>query len=228
MLLLVGLGNPGPEYEKTRHNIGFMAVEAIARRHGLSPWRRKFQGQIADGTIGGGKILALEPLTYMNLSGQSVGEAARFHKIAPADIIVFHDDLDLPPGKIRVKQGGGHGGHNGLRSIDQHIGPDYWRVRLGIGHPGRKEQVHGYVLHPFAKADQDWLDALMDALSAEAPLLAAGRMPDFGSKVSLRTAPPKPAPPKTAPAKTAPSKTEGAQPTAGGRATDAEGGPTRE
>jgi PTH1 family peptidyl-tRNA hydrolase len=173
MLLVVGLGNPGPGYAENRHNIGFMAVDGIVRRHGFGPWRKRFQGQTCEGQTGGGKVLVLQPLTYMNLSGQSVGEAMRFFKLTPEQVVVFHDELDLPPGRLRVKRGGGAGGHNGLRSIDDHIGRDYWRVRIGIGHPGHKDLVSGYVLHDFAKADCAWIDPLLDALAAEFPTLAA-------------------------------------------------------
>lgn len=191
MLLLVGLGNPGAEYARNRHNIGFMAVEEIARRHGFSPWRKRFQGQTAEGTVGGDKVLALEPLTYMNVSGQSVVAALQFFKLTPENVVVIHDELDLPPGRIRVKKGGGHGGHNGLRSIDSHIGKDYWRIRLGIGHPGDKNQVSGYVLHDFAKADQSWLDPLIDAVADAFPLMARGQPENFMNKVTLATQPPK-------------------------------------
>ncbi|MBP2311216.1 aminoacyl-tRNA hydrolase [Azospirillum soli] len=191
MLLLVGLGNPGAEYARNRHNIGFMAVEEIARRHGFSPWRKRFQGQTAEGTVGGDKVLALEPLTYMNVSGQSVVAALQFFKLKPENIVVIHDELDLPPGKIRVKKGGGHGGHNGLRSIDSHIGKEYWRIRLGIGHPGDKNQVSGYVLHDFAKADQSWLDPLIDAVADAFPLMAQGQPENFMNKVTLATQPAK-------------------------------------
>lgn len=187
MLLIVGLGNPGGEYARNRHNIGFMAVEEIARRHRFGPWKKRFQGQTADGTIGSEKILLLEPQTFMNLSGQSVGAAMAFFKLKPEQVIVFHDELDLPPGRIRVKKGGGHGGHNGLRSIDSHIGKDYWRVRLGIGHPGDKNLVSGYVLHDFAKVDQPWIDALVDACADSLPLLAEGEAERFMNKVSLAT-----------------------------------------
>ncbi len=187
MLLIVGLGNPGGEYARNRHNIGFMAVEEIARRHRFGPWKKRFQGQTADGTIGSEKILLLEPQTFMNLSGQSVGAAMAFFKLKPEQVIVFHDELDLPPGRLRVKKGGGHGGHNGLRSIDSHIGKDYWRVRLGIGHPGDKNLVSGYVLHDFAKADQPWIDALVDACADSLPLLAEGEAERFMNKVSLAT-----------------------------------------
>ncbi|MBP2294898.1 aminoacyl-tRNA hydrolase [Azospirillum rugosum] len=189
MLLLVGLGNPGAEYARNRHNIGFMAVEEIARRHGFSPWRKRFQGQTADGTVAGDKILALEPLTFMNVSGQSVVAALQFFKLKPENVVVIHDELDLPPGKIRVKKGGGHGGHNGLRSIDSHIGKDYWRIRLGIGHPGNKDLVSGYVLHDFAKADQTWLDPLIDAVADNFPLVVKGEAEKFMSKVALATGP---------------------------------------
>lgn len=190
MLLLVGLGNPGAEYARNRHNIGFMAVDEIVHRYRFSPWRRRFQGQTADGAIPGAapradKVLALEPFTYMNLSGQSVAAAMQFFKIQPAQVIVIHDELDLEPGKVRVKRGGGHGGHNGLRSIDSHIGQDYWRVRLGIGHPGDKALVTNYVLHDFAKADQDWLVPLLDRVATEFPLLAAGEPERFMTKLAL-------------------------------------------
>lgn len=185
MLLLVGLGNPGAEYARNRHNIGFMAVEEIARRHGFSPWKKRFQGQTCEGTVAGDKVLALEPLTYMNLSGQSVGAALQFFKLKPEQVIVFHDELDLPPGRIRVKKGGGHGGHNGLRSMDAHIGKEYWRVRMGIGHPGDKNAVSNYVLHDFAKAEQTWLDPLIDACAANFPLLAQGQAENFMNKVTL-------------------------------------------
>ncbi|HYG84968.1 MAG TPA: aminoacyl-tRNA hydrolase [Azospirillum sp.] len=191
MLLLVGLGNPGAEYARNRHNIGFMAVEDIARRYGFSPWRKRFQGQTAEGTVAGDKVLALEPLTFMNLSGQSVGAALQFFKLKPEQVVVFHDELDLPPGRVRVKKGGGHGGHNGLRSLDAHIGKDYWRVRLGIGHPGDKNGVSNYVLHDFAKADQAWLDPLIDACTAAFPLLVQGQHENFMNKVTLATQPAK-------------------------------------
>ena len=189
MLLLVGLGNPGAEYARNRHNIGFMAVEEIARRHGFTPWRKRFQGTTAEGTVGGDKVLALEPLTFMNVSGQSVVAALQFFKLKPENVVVIHDELDLPPGRIRVKKGGGHGGHNGLRSIDSHIGKEYWRIRLGIGHPGDKNQVSGYVLHDFAKADQSWLDPLIDAVADAFPLMVQGQAENFMNKVTLATQP---------------------------------------
>ncbi|MEA4838222.1 MAG: aminoacyl-tRNA hydrolase [Rhodospirillaceae bacterium] len=171
MRLLIGLGNPGAEYARNRHNIGFMAVDAIVRRHGFSPWRTRFQGQCAEGVIGGEKVLALKPETFMNLSGQSAAAALRFFKLTPGDVIVFHDDLDLAPGAVRIKTGGGTGGHNGLKSLDAHIGKDYRRVRIGIGHPGDKTLVTPYVLGNFAKAEQDWLSSLFDAMAADAALL---------------------------------------------------------
>ncbi|MBB4264608.1 aminoacyl-tRNA hydrolase [Roseospira visakhapatnamensis] len=201
MLLLVGLGNPGAAYAGHRHNIGFMAVDAIAARHGLGPFRSKFQAQVADGRLGGTagdtKVLLVKPQTFMNLSGQAVGQAARFHKLTPAEVIVFHDELDLAAGKVKVKTGGGAAGHNGLRSLDAHLGNAYRRVRLGIGHPGDKARVHGHVLSDFAKADRDWLTPLLDAVATHAPLLVAGRDSDFMSKVAQATRPPKPGkPPK--------------------------------
>ena len=189
MKLWVGLGNPGPKHAGNRHNIGFMALDRIAADHGFSPWKRAFQGLACDGRFGSEKVLLLKPETFMNLSGQSVGEAMRFHKLTPADVTVFHDELDLAPGRLRLKQGGGHAGHNGLRSIHAHIGEAYGRVRLGIGHPGHKDAVSGYVLHDFAKADQDWLDDLMRGISDGAPALAAGDGGRFMTAVSLRVAP---------------------------------------
>jgi PTH1 family peptidyl-tRNA hydrolase len=189
MKLWVGLGNPGPKYEGNRHNIGFMALDRIAADHGFSPWKRAFQGLVSDGRFGSDRVLLLKPETFMNLSGQSVAEALRFHKRAPADVTVFHDELDLAPGKLRLKQGGGHAGHNGLRSIHAHIGEGYGRVRLGIGHPGHKDAVSAYVLHDFAKADQDWLDDLLRGISDGAPALAAGDGPRFLNAVAARVAP---------------------------------------
>ncbi|MCW8835163.1 MAG: aminoacyl-tRNA hydrolase [Rhodospirillales bacterium] len=190
MLLLVGLGNPGTGYSRNRHNIGFMAVDAIVRRHSFSGWRSRFQGEVSEGFLNGEKVLALKPQTYMNESGRSVGEAIRFYKIDPADVVVLHDELDLEPGRIRIKTGGGHGGHNGLRSIDAHIGKDYRRVRLGIGHPGDKEQVTGHVLNDFAKSDEVWLEKMLDAISENAPLLEAGDDAGFMNKVTLAIKPP--------------------------------------
>jgi len=186
MLLWVGLGNPEPGMARQRHNIGFMAVDVIARRHGFSPWRQRFKGLCADGMIAGQKILLLKPLTYMNLSGESVQPAAAFFKIEPPAITVFHDELDLVPGKVRVKRGGGAAGHNGLRSMDQRLGsPDYWRVRLGIGHPGDKNRVTGYVLSDFAKEDLTWLLPCLDAVADAAALLAEQKAEDFMTRVAL-------------------------------------------
>ncbi|WP_374547712.1 aminoacyl-tRNA hydrolase [Rhodoblastus sp.] len=174
MLLIVGLGNPGKSYAGNRHNIGFMAVEAIAAACAAAPFRRKFQGELTEARIGADRALLLKPETFMNESGRSVAEAARFHKIPTADIVVFHDELDLAPGKLRVKRGGGDAGHNGLRSITAHMGGDYRRVRLGIGHPGDKALVHGYVLSDFAKAEKPWVDALCDAVAKNVAALAKG------------------------------------------------------
>ena len=185
MLLWVGLGNPEPGMARNRHNIGFMALDTIAIRHGFSPWRARFKGLLAEGMVGGEKVLGLKPQTYMNASGESVQAACAFFKLPVAAITAFHDELDLVPGKVRVKQGGGAAGHNGLRSMDRMLGaPDYWRVRLGIGHPGVKERVLGHVLGDFAREDRDWLLPMLDAVADEAPLLAAGRAEDFMSKVA--------------------------------------------
>lgn len=191
MKLWVGLGNPGAKYAANRHNIGFMAVDRIAADHGFAPWRSKFQGQLCEGNLGGAKVILLKPETFMNLSGQSVGEAMRFYKITPDDVTVFHDELDLAPGRCRVKTGGGHAGHNGLRSIHAHVGEAYHRVRLGIGHPGHKDRVAGYVLSDFAKADQEWLEDLLRGISDGAAALAAGDGARFLNAVALRTAPPR-------------------------------------
>jgi PTH1 family peptidyl-tRNA hydrolase len=191
MKLFVGLGNPGAKYAGNRHNIGFMALDRIAADHGFTPWKRAFQGLACEGRLGDEKVILLKPETFMNLSGQSVAEAMRFYKLTPAEITVLHDELDLAPGKARVKQGGGHAGHNGLRSIHGHIGEAYGRVRLGIGHPGHKDAVAAYVLHDFAKADQDWLDDLLRGISDGAAALAAGDGARFMNAVALRTAPPR-------------------------------------
>ncbi|UWU78095.1 aminoacyl-tRNA hydrolase [Bradyrhizobium huanghuaihaiense] len=185
MRLFVGLGNPGAKYARNRHNIGFMAVEEIARRHSFSPWRRRFQGETSEGALGTERVILLKPTTYMNDSGRAVQEAASFFKIAPGDVTVFHDELELPPGKVRVKIGGGIAGHNGLRSISAHIGNDYRRVRLGIGHPGVKEMVHGHVLSDFAKADNEWVATLCDAVAEHAALIAKGTDATFANRVHL-------------------------------------------
>ncbi len=201
MLLFVGLGNPGSEYAGNRHNIGFMALDRIGDAHGFGAESKRFQGRVREGRLGTEKVMLLKPTTYMNESGRAVGEALRFYKLDPDDVIVFHDELDLAPGKLRMKTGGGHAGHNGLRSIHAHIGEAYRRVRLGIGHPGHKSKVSGYVLHDFAKADRDWLDPLLDGMAKAAPLLAAGEDKRFQSDVAQDVqavpakAPPKPAPP---------------------------------
>ena len=192
MLLLVGLGNPGPEHVGNRHNIGFMAVDAIAAKHRFGAPRTRFKGLVSEGQLGGERTLILKPLTYMNLSGEAVGEAARYLKTPHEEIVVFHDELDLAAGKLRMKAGGGHAGHNGLRSLDAHLGPDYRRCRLGIGHPGDREKVLGWVLNDFAKADRTWLDPLIAAIAEAAPLLADGRDAAFASRVGLLLAPPKP------------------------------------
>ncbi|MCC5959577.1 MAG: aminoacyl-tRNA hydrolase [Rhodobacteraceae bacterium] len=209
MKLFVGLGNPGTKYAANRHNIGFMALDRIASEHGFAPWRSKFQGCMIEGRIGREKLVLLKPETFMNLSGQSVGEALRFYKLDLADLVVFHDELDLAPGKLRLKQGGGHAGHNGLRSIHAHAGPDYSRVRLGIGHPGHKDRVSAYVLSDFAKSDQDWLDPLLQGIADGADALAQGDGARFSSMVAQRTTPqrkgpsakPAPGAPKPEPAR---------------------------
>ena len=200
MKLWVGLGNPGGQYAHNRHNIGFMAVDRIAADHGFGPWRSKFQGQISDGVVAGEKILLLKPGTFMNLSGQSVAEAMRFHKIDLAGITVFHDEIDLAPARIKAKQGGGHAGHNGLRSISGHLGDGYGRVRLGVGHPGHKDAVPGYVLRDFAKSDADWLDDLMHGISDGVGALATGDGAKFLNAVALRLTPPRSQATKPAPA----------------------------
>lgn len=185
MRLFVGLGNPGSKHHGNRHNIGFMAVDDIARRHGFAPWRRRFQGETAEGTLDRERVILLKPATYMNESGRAVAEAANFFKLGQGDIVVFHDELDLPPAKLRIKTGGGHAGHNGLRSISAHVGNDYHRVRLGIGHPGIKELVHAYVLSDFAKAERPWVEALCDAVADNAALIATGKEGTFQNKVHL-------------------------------------------
>ena len=206
MKLLVGLGNPGAKYAQNRHNIGFMAMDRIASDHGFSGWRSKFQGQTCEGRLGSERVTLLKPETFMNLSGQSVGEAMRYLKLHPGDIIVFHDELDRAPGKTRLKTGGGHAGHNGLRSIHGHIGPDYDRVRMGVGHPGHKDAVPGYVLRDFPKADAEWLDDELRGISDGVADLVAGDGPKFLNAVALRVAParsskstPKPQPQAPAP-----------------------------
>src|SRR4051812_35507492 len=185
MLLFVGLGNPGAKHAGNRHNIGFMVVDAIAKRHGFPPWRRRFQGVATEGTIAQDKVLLLLPGTYMNESGRAVAEAQHFYKLPVGDIVVFHDEIELPPAKLRVKGGGGIAGHNGLRSISAHVGNDYKRVRIGVGHPGIKELVHGHVLNDFAKDERPWVETLVDAIADNVGLLASGRDSTFQNKVHL-------------------------------------------
>jgi len=185
MLLLVGLGNPGARHAGNRHNVGFMAVQAIAQRHGIGPWRRRFQGVACEGPIAGERALLLLPGTYMNEPGRAVAEAAHFYKLPLADITVFHDEIDLPPGKVRVKVGGGIAGHNGLRSVTAHIGNDYRRVRIGVGHPGDKDLVYAYVLSDFAKSERPWVEALMTVLADNVDLLGRGDDASFQNKVHL-------------------------------------------
>jgi peptidyl-tRNA hydrolase, PTH1 family len=188
MLLFVGLGNPGARFARHRHNIGFMVVDAIASRHGFGPWRRRFQGMAAEGSIGCHRVLLLKPETFMNESGRAVAQAVHFYKIPLADVVVFHDEIDLAPAKVRVKIGGGTAGHNGLRSITAHIGNDYRRVRIGVGHPGVKELVQIHVLHDFDNSERDRVEALCDIIAENAGLLAAGEDSTFQNKVHLRLA----------------------------------------
>jgi peptidyl-tRNA hydrolase, PTH1 family len=215
MKLFVGLGNPGSKYARNRHNVGFMAVDAIRDHHALGPWRRRFQGLAADGEIDGERVLLLKPETFMNDSGQAVGEAARFLKIEPADVILFHDELDILPGRLKIKTGGGNAGHNGLRSTTAHIGNDYVRVRIGIGHPGSKDAVIHYVLGDFAKADQQWLDDTLDAMARAAGFMAKGDAAKFLNAVALRLGDPQaaipaaaatPSPPKPEPKAAKPAR----------------------
>ena len=187
MLIIAGLGNPGQKYAGNRHNIGFMAVDAIHRKHPFSPWSKKFKGEISEGEIAGEKVLLIKPQTFMNLSGEAVGEAMRFYKLAPKDIIAIYDELDLVPGKARIKTGGGHGGHNGIKSLDAHCGREYRRLRLGIGHPGDKERVTGHVLGDFAKADAVWLDPLLDEIGLSIDMLVRGEESQFMNKLALAT-----------------------------------------
>jgi len=205
MFIFAGLGNPGPRYARNRHNVGFMAADAIHGRYRFAPWRQKFQAEIAEGDIGGERSLLVKPLTYMNESGRAVGEVLRFYKAVPADLVVAHDELDLAPGRFRTKTGGGHGGHNGLRSITSHIGDAYRRLRIGIGHPGDKALVHTWVLHDFAKAEDAWLDPLLAAIAEYAPLLAKGDDATFANRVHLAVTPAKPRPPARDAAAGAPS-----------------------
>lgn len=185
MLLIAGLGNPGPQYRANRHNIGFMAIDAIHRRHGFSPWTKKFKGEIAEGEIGGQKVLLIKPLTFMNLSGEAVAEVMRFYKLQPSDLVVVYDELDLVPGRARLKTGGGHGGHNGIKSIDAHAGREYRRLRLGIGHPGVKEMVQNHVLGDFGKSDRVWLDPLLETLADNAEMLTRNEDSQLMNKLAL-------------------------------------------
>ncbi|MCK5546128.1 MAG: aminoacyl-tRNA hydrolase [Rhodospirillaceae bacterium] len=191
MRLIVGLGNPGEKYAHNRHNIGFMAADEIVRRHGFSPWRAKFQGELSEGSIGTEKVLVIKPQTFMNESGRSVAEIAKFYKIDTSDVIVLHDELDLAPGKVRIKHGGGHAGHNGLRSLHGLIGEGYGRIRLGIGHPGDKDRVTGHVLNDFAKSDAKWLEPLLVEVADSIDLLFVGKDADFITNIA-RAVPPAP------------------------------------
>jgi peptidyl-tRNA hydrolase, PTH1 family len=197
MFLFAGLGNPGSKYAHNRHNVGFMAVDEIVRRHSFSSWRKKFHAEISEGVLGGEKLLVMKPQTFMNESGRAVGEAMRFHNIPLENIYVFYDELDLEPGKLRVKTGGGAAGHNGIRSITAHIGADFKRVRIGIGHPGNKDMVSPHVLGDFAKQDRDWPSKLLESIADEAPLLMSGQDEKFQSKVALVLNPPRPNAPRT-------------------------------
>lgn len=212
MKLLVGLGNPGQKYERNRHNVGFMAVDRIAEEFSFAPFRNRFKGLVSEGRIGTERVLILKPQTYMNESGQSVGEAARFLKIDEADVIVLYDEIDLAPGKLKAKVGGGNAGHNGLRSISAHLGNDYVRIRIGVGHPGRKDLVANYVLHDFAKADYDWLDPLLEAIASAGEPMVKCDLAKFTAEVARRLGQdeepaekPKPAKPKKAAKPRAPS-----------------------
>lgn len=194
MILIVGLGNPGARYAYNRHNIGWLALDDIAERHGFTPFRKKFDGVVAEGRLAGDRALLLKPHTFMNESGKAVAKAARFFKVPSEKVIVIYDELDLAQGKCRAKRGGGGAGHNGIRSIDSHIARDYWRVRLGIGHPGDRQRVRGHVLSDFTDADEDWLDPLLEAVADAIPLLAEGEHEKFMTKVALLTSQKKPAP----------------------------------
>jgi len=199
MHIFVGLGNPGSGYARNRHNVGFMAVDEIVRRHGFSSYRGKFHGEVAEGRLGGEKVLVLKPMTYMNNSGRAVQAAMTFYRVPPRDVVVFQDEIDLAAGKLRVKRGGGHGGHNGLRDIHAHIGSDYGRVRIGVGHPGDKDRVAGHVLKDFAKADDDWLGKMLDVIADNADRLIDGDDSGFMNAVALVMNPPRPNKPKPKP-----------------------------
>lgn len=208
MLIIVGLGNPGSKYAGNRHNVGFMAVDAIQRRASFSPWSKKFKAEISEGEIDGEKVLLMKPQTFMNLSGESVGEAMRFYKLTPANIVAIYDELDLVPGRTRIKTAGGHGGHNGIKSLDAHCGKDYRRLRIGIGHPGNKELVHGHVLGDFAKSDKVWLEPLMDAIADNAGMLVKGEDSQLMNKLTLAVGG-KPEPEKAAAKQQQPPKPAG-------------------
>ena len=199
MLLLVGLGNPGPKYERNRHNIGFLAVDEIVHRYSFQAPRARFQAMTNEGTLAGRKVLAMKPTTFMNESGRAVGEAVRFYKLAPDQVVVIHDEIDLALGKVRAKRGGGHAGHNGIRNIAQHLGADFWRIRVGVGHPGEKAQVHGHVLGDIAKADMPMVEKIIDAIADAAPSMAEDDFNGFMSRVALLINPPKPKPPRAEP-----------------------------
>ncbi len=209
MLLIVGLGNPGAEYQRNRHNVGFMALDAIHRRHGFGPWRRRFRSEVSEGNLKGHKTLLIKPQTYMNVSGAAVAEAAGFFKVEPAQVLVIHDEVDLPAGKTRMKAGGGSAGHNGLRSISGAIGDEYRRLRIGVGHPGGEKQVHVHVLKDFAKVDAEWLDPLLDAIAEHAPLLAEGKDSTFANRLHETLAPEKKTKPQKLLAKESDSLPEG-------------------
>ncbi len=232
MRVIVGLGNPGSKYAFNRHNIGFLAVDEIHRRNSsFGPWRNRFQAETSEGTLAGEKILLVKPTTYMNESGRSVGEILRFFKLSPDDILVIYDEIDLPPAKFRMKSGGGHGGHNGLRSLSAHIGDAYHRLRLGVGHPGRKDLVSGYVLHDFAKADRVWLDPLLEEIGRQAGMLATGQYSQFANKMHLTLSPEKdrnrPAKKseRNTPAGSAPAHTKPGGPTTDGKEKKSAKGP---
>ncbi len=195
MRLVVGLGTPGPKYAANRHNVGFLAVNAIVRRHSFGPFKSRFQGLIAEGTVAAARLHILKPMTFMNESGRALGEVVRFYKLEPSEVLVIHDELDLAPGKVKVKQGGGSAGHNGLRSIDAHIGPDYWRLRIGIGHPGDPNLVYPYVLSNFFAEDVVWLESLLPAIAEALPLILSGDDNRFMTKLALLTKPQRPKPP---------------------------------
>ena len=194
MHLIVGLGNPGAEYAAHRHNIGFLAVDEIARQHSFPPFRQKFSGLVSEGVIDGQKVMLLKPQTFMNRSGDSVAQAAQFYKLSPADISVIYDELDLAPGKVRIKAGGGNGGHNGLRSIESHLGKDFIRIRLGIGHPGHKDRVHSHVLSNFHKADNEWLEPLLETLAKNAGMIPGRDSAGLMNKLALAVPSAKPEP----------------------------------